>query len=99
MAMPYMEKANDPSAFLANLVGIVKEKLHGLDRVLFEIQSTDWNTHQDLDSDQMAEQLRRLYHLGVRHTGYYPDNLHRGTPDPAVLRPVFQAQSSAPRPS
>ena len=99
MAMPYMEKANDPSAFLANLVGIVKEKPHGLDRVLFEIQSTDWNTHQDLDSDQMAEQLRRLYHLGVRHTGYYPDNLHRGTPDPAVLRPVFQAQSSAPRPS
>ena len=99
MAMPYMEQAKDPAHFLAQLVERVKAQPRGLERVLFEIQSTDWRTHRDLSSEDMADQLRELYRLGVRHTGYYPDNLHRGTPDPEVLRPVFQAQSSAPRPS
>ncbi len=98
MAMPYMEKAADPDQFLSRLVERVKELPGGLDHVLFEIQSTDWSSRQDLPSSQMADQLRTLYRLGVRHTGYYPDNLHRGTPDPEVLRPVFQALSSAPRP-
>lgn len=97
MAMPYMEKADDPDRFLAQLVERVHEHPHGLDRVLFEIQSTDWNTHRDLGGASMAAQLRELYRLGARHTGYYPDNLQRGTPDPDALRPVFQAISSAPR--
>ncbi|KEF42903.1 MAG: polysaccharide deacetylase [Cyanobium sp. CACIAM 14] len=96
MAMPFMERAGDPEGFLTELVARVKEQPHGLERVLFEIQSTDWHTRRDLPSDEMAGELRLLYGLGVRHTGYYPDNLHRGTPDPDVLRPVFQARSSAP---
>lgn len=97
MAMPYMEKADDPDHFLTQIVERVREQPHGLERVLFEIQSTDWNSHRDLDGIHMAAQLRQLYRLGARHTGYYPDNLHRGTPDPDALRPVFQAVSSAPR--
>ncbi len=97
MAMPYMERAQDPERFLGELVERVRALPHGLERVLFEIQSTDWSRHRDLSSAEMADQLRELYRLGVRHTGYYPDNLHRGTPDPEVLRPVFQAQSSVPR--
>ena len=99
MAMPYMEQVSDPQRFLTQLVNQVRQRPHGLERTLFELQSTDWNTHRDLDSREIADQLRMLYSLGARHTGYYPDNLHRGTPDPAVLRPVFQAQSSSPRPS
>ena len=96
MAMPYMEKAGDPEAFLGRLVGEVKQKPHGLERVLFELQSTDWRTHTDIPSQELAAQVEDLYRLGVRHVGYYPDNLHRGTPDPAVLRPVFMAHSSDP---
>jgi len=99
MAMPYMEQAGDPQQFFNQLVSQVRQQPHGLERTLFEIQSTDWNSRRDLDSGEIADQLRLLYRLGARHTGYYPDNLHRGTPDPDVLRPVFQAQSSSPRPS
>ena len=99
MAMPYMERAQQPERFLADLVAQVRQQPHGLERTLFEIQSTDWNTHQDLNSSEIADQLRALYRLGAHHTGYYPDNLHRGTPDPAVLRPVFEAVSSRPRAS
>ncbi|MEI8251734.1 MAG: poly-beta-1,6-N-acetyl-D-glucosamine N-deacetylase PgaB [Synechococcus sp. ELA057] len=99
MAMPYMEKAGDPDRFLTRLVEAVKQRPHGLGRVLFELQSTDWASRRDLPSDELARQLQLLYSLGARHTGYYPDNLHRGTPDPEVLRPVFQAAgNTAPRP-
>jgi len=97
MAMPYMEKADDTDRFLATMVDQVGKHPRGLDRVVFEIQSTDWNSHQDLASNQMADQLQLLYKRGARHTGYYPDNMHRGTPDPGVLRPIFDAHSSAPQ--
>jgi biofilm PGA synthesis lipoprotein PgaB len=96
MAMPWMEKAQDPDAFLAKLVEAVKQKPEGLRKVLFELQSTDWNTRRDVPSTVLAQQITRLYQLGARHVGYYPDNMHRGTPDPAVLRPVFARQSSLP---
>ena len=96
MAMPRMEQASDPSAFLARLVDVVKEKPDGLRKVLFELQSTDWQTHKDLPSSELAGQIDELYRLGVHHVGYYPDNMFRGTPDPAVLRPVFDRHSSVP---
>ena len=96
MAMPYMEKAADPDAFLSRLVDEVRQKPHGLDRVVFELQSTDWASRHDLSTEELARQLRLLYSLGARHTGYYPDNLHRGTPDPAILQPMFAAHSSEP---
>lgn len=99
MAMPYMEKAADPDRFLADLVQRVRQRDHGLERVVFEIQSTDWSRHRDLPSEEMAAQLRRLYGLGVHHAGYYPDNLQRGTPDPTVLREVFQIRDSALKPT
>lgn len=91
MAMPYMERAADPDAFLSRLVEEVAQKPHGLERVVFELQSTDWASRRDLPSEELARQLRLLYSLGARHTGYYPDNLHRRHPVPEVLRPVFQA--------
>ena len=96
MAMPYMEQAKDHQHFLAAIVEQVKKKPMGLKKVLFELQSTDWRSHQDLPSQELANQISSLYNLGVRHVGYYPDNLHRGTPDPAVLQPVLAAHSSAP---
>jgi biofilm PGA synthesis lipoprotein PgaB len=61
MAMPYMEKAADPEQVFRQLVASVKERPGGMDHVLFEIQSTDWSSHQDLPSPRMAEQLRALY--------------------------------------
>ena len=96
MAMPWMEKAKDPDAFMAKLVEVVKQKPEGLRKVLFELQSTDWNTHRDVPSTVLAEQFEALYRQGVRHVGYYPDNMFRGTPDPAVLKPVFARHSSLP---
>jgi biofilm PGA synthesis lipoprotein PgaB len=95
-AMPYMEQARDPEAFLTDLVEAVKRHPHGLERVVFELQSTDWHTHRDLPSAELAGQMALLYQQGVHHLGYYPDNQKRGTPDPELIRPVLTAHSSAP---
>ncbi len=96
-AMPFMEEAADPMAFLAQLVERVQRQPRGLEKVVFELQSTDWRTRRDVPTAELAAQWRALYRLGARHVGYYPDNLFRGTPDPAVLRPVLEAHSSAVR--
>jgi len=96
MAMPYMEKAADPNAFLAALVEALRQQPQGLQRGLLELQSTDWRRGHDLPSTDLADQMRLLYRLGARHLGYYPDNPYRGTPDPAQIQPVLAGQSSAP---
>ena len=46
MAMPQMEQAPDAKAFLTALVAAVREHPGGLDRSLFELQSTDWRQKQ-----------------------------------------------------
>ena len=97
MAMPYMEQARDPTSFLTSLVEAVKQRPLGLDRVLFELQSTDWRKGRDLSSAELADQIRLLYRLGAHHLGYYPDNLHRGTPDPALIQPLLTVHSSEPK--
>ncbi len=97
-AMPYMEKAGDAEAFLGQLVARVRAQPQGLSRVVFELQSTDWSKRRDLPSAELAQQLRWLYALGVRHVGYYPDSPFRANPDPALIAPVLASHSSAPEP-
>ena len=95
-AMPYMEQANDAHGFFVEMVKMVKEKPKGLSKVVFELQSTDWRTHQDIPTTQLAGQFETLYQLGAQHVGYYPDSPFRNNPVPATLKPVFDAHSSAP---
>ena len=96
-AMPYMEQAKDANAFFLEMVKMVKEKPQGLNKVVFELQSTDWRTHKDIPTAQLASQFETLYQLGAEHVGYYPDSPFRGNPEPATLKPVFDAHSSEPR--
>jgi biofilm PGA synthesis lipoprotein PgaB len=95
-AMPYMEQAKDAHAFFVEMVKAVKEKPQGLSKVVFELQSTDWRTQQDIPTTLLARQFQTLYQLGARHLGYYPDSPFRGNPDPATLRRVFDSHSSEP---
>lgn len=93
MAMPYMEQAPDAEAFFRQLVAVVQARPGAMGRTLFELQSTDWRTNRDLPSQELASDFRLLYGLGVHHLGYYPDNLHRGNPDPALIRPVLASHT------
>ncbi len=96
MAMPYMEQAPDHQAFFRDMVERVKSIPGAMDRVVFELQATDWRTGKHIPSQELADTMAMLYRMGVRHVGYYPDNLFQDHPDPAVLKPVFDSKSSLP---
>ena len=89
MAMPQMEKANDPEAWMRRLLDQVKRHPDGLRKVIFELQSQDWRTQKPIDASAMAAQMRQLRLGGVRHLAYYPDDFHHDQPALQILRPAF----------
>ncbi len=96
MAMPYMEKANDPKAFMQQLIEKVKEHPNAMRKVVFELQTVDWRTDKKIPSAELAETIKSLYDAGVQHVAYYPDDSIQDHPDAAVIRPVFDGKSNMP---
>ena len=86
MAMPYMEGADDPRAWLARLAARVGERAGALEKTVFELQSVDWRHERFVDVDELSAQLRSVERLGVRHFGYYPDDFVQGHPEIGTLR-------------
>lgn len=88
-AMPFMEEADNPDAWLTELV--LKAALYpdGLRKTVFELQSVDWRNHSDIPMDVFLKQMRRVQELGAVHLGYYPDNPFRDQPRAQDLEPVF----------
>ena len=96
MAMPYMEKAENPKAFMQKLIEKVKQHPNAMRKVVFELQTVDWRTNQKIPNAELAETIKSLYDAGVQHVAYYPDDSIQDHPDTAVLRPVFDRKSSLP---
>lgn len=96
MAMPYMEKAIDQAAFFHDLVHAVDYR-NAMKKVVFELQAVDWRDHnRPIPSQELADTIRSLYGMGVRHVGYYPDALFKDHPDPRVMKPVLDSKPNAP---
>lgn len=97
MAMPYMEQVPDPNAFLHALVDKVSEHPGAMKKVVIELQTVDWR-HGDLPipGTELADDIRNLYAWGVQNVAYYPDNLYKNNPDPALLKPVFDTKPNKP---
>ena len=97
MAMPYMEQAPDANAFYRQLVDRMQAIPGATAKTVLELQTVDWR-HDDaaLPSAELAGAVRALYGWGVRNIAYYPDNLYRNDPDPAVLKPVLDSQPNWP---
>lgn len=89
MAMPYMEQAKDPQAWLQLLVTRVNETPGALDKTVFELQSIDWHKKTPIDGAVLADQMRLLLRNGVRNFGYYPDDFIQGRPSLDAVRPVI----------
>lgn len=96
MAMPYMEKAEDPKAFMQQLIAKVKEHPDAMRKVVFELQTVDWRTDKKIPSEELAETIKSLYNAGVQHIAYYPDDSIQDHPNAAVIRPVFNGKSNLP---
>lgn len=86
LAMPYLEKADDPTAWLSRVTDAVAQYPNGLDRTLFELQTVDWHSGEKVSDAELAAQIDLLLNLGARHIAYYPDDFPAGRPDMQVLR-------------
>lgn len=97
MAMPWMEGSDDPQAWLDALVARVKAQPGALDRVVFQLQTVDWQA-DDADAKSapgavLPQTGRRLQAAGVRHLAYYPDDFLRDRPTLDVARETISARS------
>jgi biofilm PGA synthesis lipoprotein PgaB len=88
-AMPFMEQAEDPKAWLTELVQKTAKYPKGLEKMLFELQAVDWAKHKDIPMPIFVEQFQLLKKLGAQHIGYYPDNLYHDQPKLEELKKFF----------
>ncbi|WP_347988952.1 poly-beta-1,6-N-acetyl-D-glucosamine N-deacetylase PgaB [Methylomonas sp. AM2-LC] len=88
-AMPFMEKADDPKKWLTELVEKTAAYPNGLDKMLFELQAVDWVKQQDIPMPVFVEQFQLLKKLGVKHIGYYPDNVYHDQPKLEEMKNFF----------
>lgn len=88
-AMPFMEEAAQPLAWLHQLVKATEAYPEGLNKMIFELQTVDWRTQQKIAMPVFIEQLTLLKKLGAKHLGYYPDNVFTDQPKLNVLQQYF----------
>ncbi len=93
MAMPYMEEASNPDAWLDRLIDIVAAKPHGFAKTVFELQSYDWHARKSIPSRTLLTQMRRLRTRGAVNFGYYPDNFLHDEPNLETMRAVMSLKS------
>lgn len=94
MAMPYMEEADEPAAWLKQLIATVAAQPGGLARSVFELQAVDWRQgNRPIPGDTLVGQMRLLQNLGAANFGYYPDNVFADQPPLATIRPYFSRRS------
>ncbi len=88
-AMPFMEEAKNPNQWLTDLVKAAAKEPSGLNKTVFELQAVNWKNQQKIPSNIFVEQLNLLKKLGVKHIGYYPDNVYENQPRLEDLKQHF----------
>lgn len=92
MAMPYLEQAPRPDAWLQSLAKAVGAQPHGFERTIFELQTVDWRSGAPIAGDTLRAQARALIAAGVRHLAYYPDDFPRALPPLPAARQIGSAR-------
>lgn len=93
MAMPLMEGAGKPEAWLDVLVRKVSAEPGALKKTVFELQTMDWNTRERVPTRTLAGQMNRLQRQGAVNFGYYPDDFLADHPGLAGIKPAISLQS------
>ncbi len=86
MAYPQMEKQENPSAWLKELVKRAKEFPDGIEKTVFKIQSYNWDKKIWVKDDVLLDQLRDILASGGTHIAYYPDNVWLNRPALNVIK-------------
>ena len=93
MAMPFMENAEDPSAWLKSLVEKAQGTKNGLQKTVFELQATNWKIKRPIDTQVLKQQLQTLSKAGAVHVGYYPDDFLKNQPNLEEIRPYISSRN------
>lgn len=91
MAMPQLEGAEDPKQWLDNLVRKTARDV-SLARVVFELQSVDWQNKTPIDNQQLVGQMRLVHTLGGINFGYYPDDFISDHPRLDVIKQAISLE-------
>lgn len=74
MAYPYMEKEGKaPGAWLEKLAQTALRDPGDAQRVIFKLQTYDWEKKRWLSDKELRQQVAALKKGGARHIGYYPE--------------------------
>lgn len=88
-AMPLLEHAEKPQAWLQSLIDKIATHPQGLQKTIFELQTVDWKKHQPIPTAAFIEHARLLEKNGAKHIGYYPDNYRVDHPNRQALEQLF----------
>lgn len=81
MAYPRMEKAQNPEAWLQTLAKTAANQPQSVDKVIFKLQSYDWDSQAWLTEKELTSQVRALKAGGAVHLAYYPVNVFSNNPE------------------
>lgn len=94
MAMPYMEKVDQPEQFYSNILNRLKKYPNGIKKSVIELQAVNWRNDQKIPSEEMAATIKSLYQQGAMHIAYYPDDPIKDHPDVKQMHDAFAQKSS-----
>lgn len=86
MAMPWMEGAAEPLAWLRELVQAARAADPQLAQTVFVLQTRDWKANAAIADDTLIEIARGIRAAGARHLGYYPDDFIQNQPGQPAAR-------------
>lgn len=94
MAYPQMEEVGgmrSTKKWFSSLISRVNE-FDGNNKVIFKIQSYDWANDVWIDEDILTEEMKYLLSSGVKHVGYYPDNVYENRPNLEGIVSIISAR-------
>ncbi len=93
MAMPQMENADAPGIWLKELVSKVSLTPGALKKTIFELQSVDWRSSDNISSNELAAHMQFLATHQALNFGYYPDDFLNNHPDLTSIRTGISLQT------
>ena len=93
MAMPYMEKASNPTKWLNELINKTEEHPGAKQKVIYELQAKNWDTRQAIPSKELSNWMRMLRAKGALNFGYYPDDPFTNQPNIDIIKRELSTES------
>jgi biofilm PGA synthesis lipoprotein PgaB len=94
MAMPYMEKAKNPSQWLNKLIDVTQSYPMASEKILYELQAKDWRTNKPIPTQELSSWMRNMRVKGIRNFGYYPDDQFTNSPVIEILKRELSAKAA-----